>query len=153
MFKLLLLFFLTIPVIEIYLLIKVGGIIGALPTIGLIILTAVIGAWLLRQQGLSTLHRVQTTLASGEIPALEVMEGMVLLVCGALLLTPGFATDTIGFLGLIPAVRQKLILWLLKRVNVVQVNGEVHRPHPFHPHGTHHPHHPKTIEGEYRRED
>jgi len=92
-FQILFLLFLLIPLLEIYLLIKVGGIIGALPTVFIVVFTAVLGAWLLRIQGLSTLMRVRSTLAQGGIPAVEMLEGAVLLVAGALLLTPGFFTD------------------------------------------------------------
>lgn len=111
---LLLLIFIAVPVLEIYLLIKVGGIIGALPTIAIVILTAIIGTWLLRQQGLATLHRYQQNLGQGQIPAMEIIEGMVLLFGGALLLTPGFFTDAIGFLCLIPVTRQAMIRAFMK---------------------------------------
>ena len=105
----------VVPIIEIYLLIQVGSAIGAMPTILLIIITAVLGAFLFRLQGLSTWQRVQTALANHEIPAIEMIEGIMLLVCGALLLTPGFFTDVIGFLCLIPAVRRYWALYLLQR--------------------------------------
>ena len=82
--------FLIIPIIEIYFLIKVGEVIGALPTIILVVLTAVIGAGLLRQQGLSTLARLQQNISQGKIPAQEMVEGVLLAVGGALLMTPGF---------------------------------------------------------------
>ncbi len=107
--------FLIVPVIEIYLLIQVGGLIGAWPTIFLIILTAILGGWLLRNQGLATMERVQQTLARGEIPAIELLEGAMLLVGGALLLTPGFFTDTIGFICLIPILRRNVILWAMRK--------------------------------------
>ena len=108
-FQLLFVLFLVIPLAEIYLLIKVGGIVGAGPTVFLVVFTAVLGAWLLRIQGFSTLARVRSTMSQGGIPAIEMMEGAVLLVSGALLLTPGFFTDTIGFLCLIPALRRAMI--------------------------------------------
>ena len=73
-FAILFLIFVAVPVLEIYLLIKVGGLIGALPTVGLVVFTAVLGAWLLRLQGLSTWMRVQRTLASGGLPAVEVLQ-------------------------------------------------------------------------------
>jgi len=115
LFQILLLLFLLIPVIEIYLLIEVGSMIGALSTIFLVVLTAVVGAALLRWQGLTTFQRVREAMARGEVPAIEMMEGVVLLICGALLLTPGFFTDAIGFLCLIPAVRRYFILEIIKR--------------------------------------
>jgi len=107
--------FLIIPIIEIFLLIKVGGIIGALPTIILVVLTAVIGAGLLRQQGLSTLARFQQNMSQGKLPAQEMVEGILLAVGGALLMTPGFVTDTIGFLCLLPFSRHFIASTIIKK--------------------------------------
>ncbi|MEE4299679.1 MAG: FxsA family protein, partial [Pseudomonadales bacterium] len=107
--------FLLTPIVEMYLLIKVGGWIGALPTIGLVALTAMIGVALLRQQGFATLLRGQQRLAAGELPAQEMMEGFALAVGGALLLTPGFVTDGFGFALLLPFTRRALVHWLMKR--------------------------------------
>ncbi|VAW98057.1 hypothetical protein MNBD_GAMMA20-59 [hydrothermal vent metagenome] len=144
-FQILFLLFLLIPLLEIYLLIKVGGIIGALPTVFMVVFTAVLGAWLLRIQGLSTLMRVRSTLAKGGIPALEMLEGAVLLVAGALLLTPGFFTDAIGFACLVPGLRRALIRRLLRNVVATDFDG---------PQGpASRPHGPRTIDGEFRRED
>ncbi|NCF82513.1 MAG: FxsA family protein, partial [Proteobacteria bacterium] len=95
-FFLLLLLFFTVPLVEIYVLLEVGGAIGVLPTIAMVVLTAVIGAGLIRAQGLATLGRVQQQLERGELPAVGIIEAALLLVAGALLLTPGFVTDTIG---------------------------------------------------------
>ena len=145
MFKILFILFLAIPVLEIYLLIKVRGLIGAMPTVLAVIGTAVLGAYLLRLQGISTLRRVQETLQRGELPAVEMFEGVILLVAGALLLTPGFFTDTLGFLALVPALRRRFVVWLLEHGNIiVQVPGAS----PNEP-----PRGPRTIEGEYRREN
>jgi len=107
--------FLVIPIIEIYFLIKVGEVIGAFPTIVLVVLTAVIGAGLLRQQGLSTLARFQQNLSTGKIPAQEMVEGIMLAVGGALLMTPGFVTDSIGFLCLLPFSRKFIAAKVIKR--------------------------------------
>jgi len=98
----------AIPVVEIYLLVQVGERIGALPTVGLVIFTAVLGVWLLRRQGLATLTQVQLAMAQGQLPAIPLLEGLLLLVAGALLLTPGFFTDTFGFLLMIPPLRRAL---------------------------------------------
>ena len=114
-FRNLLLLFLIVPIIEIYLLIQVGSLIGALPTVVLVVLTAVLGAALLRSQGFATLGRIQATMARGEVPAIELMEGAMLLFGGALLLTPGFFTDAIGFVCLLPQLRKQVVLWLIKR--------------------------------------
>lgn len=116
MFPLLLTAFLVVPLLEIYLLIKVGGVIGAPYTILLVIITAILGAWLLRMQGLATLSRAQSQLDRGVLPAREVAEGLLLFFCGALLLTPGFFTDAIGFLLLIPALRRFVAAALLERL-------------------------------------
>ena len=109
MFPLIVFLFLAIPIIEIYLLIQVGQVIGAGWTILLVVMTAVIGVWLLRIQGLSTLTRAQQRLQDNQLPAREILEGMALVVAGAFLLTPGFFTDTIGFLLLFPPTRIALV--------------------------------------------
>ena len=106
--------FLLIPIIEIFFLIKVGEIIGAFPTIILVVLTAVIGAGLLRQQGLSTLARFQQNLSTGKLPAQEMVEGIMLAVGGALLMTPGFVTDAMGFLCLLPFSRKFIAARVIK---------------------------------------
>ena len=112
--QILFLIVLIVPFAEIYLLLEVGGIIGALPTIFLVVFTAVLGAWLLRQQGFATFRRFQESLARGEIPAYEMIEGPLILVGGALLLTPGFLTDILGFVCLIPASRKKLAQYIIE---------------------------------------
>ena len=98
--------FIAIPILEMVVLIQVGQQIGALWTIVLVLLTAFIGINLLRYQGLSTLSRATWRMQSGQIPAQEMLEGILLAMGGALLLTPGFVTDTIGFLLLLPFTRQ-----------------------------------------------
>lgn len=108
--------FVVLPILEMVVLIKVGSVIGALSTVGLVLLTAVIGAALLKQQGLATLTRANQRLNSGELPAREVAEGLILAVGGALLLTPGFITDTIGFLCLIPGTRHWFAAQAMKRL-------------------------------------
>ena len=141
-FQLLFALFILVPVLEIYLLIKVGGVIGALPTALLVVMTAVIGAGLLRMQGFSTMLRAREAMARGELPAIEMLEGVAMLIGGALLLTPGFFTDALGFLCLIPPVRRWLILRFLQRANVIIA----HRGAPS-------GHGPRTIEGEFTRRD
>ncbi len=111
MFRLLFIAFLLIPLIEIYFLIKVADVISAGWTIFAVVATAVIGAGLLRIQGASTLLRAQSSLSKGTVPTMEMMEGFVLALSGVLLLTPGFFTDTFGFILLIPPVRR----WLINR--------------------------------------
>ena len=118
--------FIIMPIAEMAVLIKVGGMIGVLNTVGLVLLTAVIGAWRLRQQGLATLLKANQRLNSGELPAMEVAEGLILAVGGALLLTPGFITDTVGFLCLIPGTRHWLAAQALKRMVVVGRSRSFH---------------------------
>jgi len=98
--------FIAVPIIEMLVLIQVGQEIGALWTIALVLITAFIGINLLRHQGLATLTRANWRIQSGQIPAKEILEGILLAVGGALLLTPGFVTDGIGFLLLVPVTRQ-----------------------------------------------
>jgi UPF0716 protein FxsA len=118
MFPLIAIAFLLIPVIEIYLLIQVGQVIGAGWTVLMVVLTAVIGVWLLKIQGLSTLTRAQQRLQENQLPAREILEGMALVVAGAFLLTPGFFTDGIGFLLLFPPTRIWLASLLASRMVV-----------------------------------
>jgi len=118
----LLLLFIAVPIAEMWLLIKVGSWLGALPTIGLVLLTAVAGLALLRREGLSTLLRGNRKLESGQLPAQEMLEGLVLAVSGAMLLTPGFFTDFVGFLGLLPLTRRALVKRLLAS-GMVQQGG------------------------------
>lgn len=112
MFPVITAIFLLVPIVEIFLLIQVGGIIGAPWTILLVVLTAVIGVRLLKIQGVSTLARAQNKMQTGQMPAQEMLEGMGLVVAGAFLLTPGFFTDTVGFLLLFPPTRA----WLVSKV-------------------------------------
>ena len=105
-FFILLLLFIGVPVIEIYVLIQVGHEIGALWTIVLLFAIAALGSALLRLQGLATLAQVQAALARGELPTEAILEGLVLLLAGVLMVTPGFVTDIAGFLFLLPALRR-----------------------------------------------
>ncbi|MCB1772412.1 MAG: FxsA family protein [Gammaproteobacteria bacterium] len=138
-----LLVFVGAPLIELYLLIEVGSEIGAIPTIGLSLFTAALGGWLVRMQGLGVLFRAQSQLGQREVPALELVEGAVLLLVGFALLLPGFITDAIGFLLLIPPLRRGLILrWLRSRGSL--------QPAPEGPAERRADH---IIEGDFRRED
>ena len=124
MFKLLFILFLIVPLIEISILIQIGKVIGAGYTISLVIGTAVLGAALLREQGLSTLAKVQSSMDQGILPAIELVEGLILLVAGVMLLTPGFFTDIFGFIILIPFIRKRIAQILLK--NFLQTHIKVH---------------------------
>lgn len=129
------------PLIELYFLIRVGSVIGALPTIALTLGTAALGLWLVRLQGLGVLTRVGRSLAVDELPALDLMDGALLLVAGLFLLLPGFVTDALGFLLLIPPLRRWLILRYVRLVPLHPPHGEARRLDP------------RVIEGRYRRED
>ena len=107
--------FLVIPFVEIYLLVEIGSRIGAPWTILLVVLTAIVGAWLVRLQGFATWRRFQASLARKELPAIALLEGLCLLIAGALLLTPGFFPDAIGFACLIPPLRRVLVNYLLRQ--------------------------------------
>jgi UPF0716 protein FxsA len=107
----LLLAMIGVPILEIAVFIEAGERIGLWPTLGAVILTAVVGTALLRLQGLSTLARARESLEAGQLPVAEVFDGICLLIGGALLLTPGFVTDAVGFLLLIPPVRHVLRQW------------------------------------------
>ncbi len=132
--------FIIVPLVEIWLLIKVGGLIGAPMTIFFVVLTAVIGAALVRAQGISMISRIRGQLQQGELPAVAMFEGLFLLIAGALLLTPGFFTDTIGFLCLLPPLRRGLIRSLIRRGFIHTQTG---------PDGSD----PKPLEGKWRRLD
>lgn len=114
LFPILLLVFLLVPLGEIYVLLEVGSVVGVPWTIFAVVFTAVLGAYLVRQQGISTFSKVQQSLARQELPAMEMLEGLCLLVAGALLLTPGFITDGIGFACLTPIIRRPIIRRILK---------------------------------------
>ena len=117
------LFFLLVPLIEIYFLIEIGSILGAWFTISMVVLTAMIGAALVRYQGFTTLARAQGEMLQKRLPAMEVMEGALILLAGAMLLIPGFFSDAIGFLLLIPPLRQFMVQRFLKK-RVVPINGQ-----------------------------
>lgn len=156
MFSVITIIFLLVPIVEIYLLIEVGQVIGALWTALLVVLTAVIGVRLLKIQGISTLMRAQNKMQAGQAPAQEMLEGIGLVLAGAFLLTPGFFTDTVGFILLFPPTR----IWLVSKV-VNKLMTSVHFSqqggvHGFHFESSHQQQKTKAdvIEGvKYKRED
>lgn len=111
-----LLILIAVPLAEIAVFIMVGEIIGILPTVGLVILTAFIGVALVRRQGFAALSRAQQTLEAGGMPMDSVIEGVFLLIAGIFLLTPGLITDTAGFLLLVPSIRQAFGHWIAAKV-------------------------------------
>ncbi|WP_028294657.1 FxsA family protein [Oceanobacter kriegii] len=168
-----LLIFIIVPIIELAVLIQVGGLIGVLPTIAIIFVTAILGVRLLKQQGAGVLLRAQQKMQEGGLPASELAEGFLLALAGALLLTPGFVTDAFGFALLVPAIRHSMIGNVTKFIKpkVMMGGGFGQGPQggpqssPFEggqadPFGGRRPqreqpsnHRPEVIEGEYRRED
>lgn len=105
MFFYLFLIFVLVPVIELTLLIEIGSVIGTMNTIAIILLTAVIGAYMVKLEGLGVMSRIQQNMNEGVFPAEELINGMMILIAGVLLLTPGFFTDVIGFLMVFPVTR------------------------------------------------
>lgn len=136
-------FFLIVPIIEIYLWIEIGGLIGFFPTLFFIIFTAVLGTWLFRQQGFATWRCFQEAVARGEVPAYEMIEGVMLLIGAVLLIAPGFFTDLLGFICLIPSLRRTIAQYMLQH-SIVQMQSS-----PF----TQPTQERDAIEGEYRKED
>lgn len=120
------LLFLFVPLVEIYFLIEIGDVIGAGFTIFMVVLTALIGAALVRYQGFTTLVRAQGELLKNRMPAMEVVEGALLLLAGAMLLIPGFVTDALGFVILVPPLRQSLVRRFLKSRIVPSPSGQGH---------------------------
>lgn len=135
-----------VPLLEIYLFIKVGSAIGAWTTIALVVLTALAGLALVRRQGMATLKRARTALSRDELPALELLEGATLLVSGALLLIPGFFTDAVAFLLLWPASRKLILGALIPRAQIIAHSrlGRRRSPRDDPPQG-------RIIDGQYTR--
>ena len=116
---------LVVPLAEISVFILVGSQIGVLPTIGLVLVTAVAGAILLRIQGFGIMERIRRTLEAKQVPGREMVHGVMIMIAGVLLLTPGFVTDTCGFLLFVPAIRDMAWRFLRDRIVVqtVQTRG------------------------------
>lgn len=108
MVGLLFLAFLVVPFLELFVILKVGSALGALNTIGLLVLVSVVGAWLVKREGVAVVGRAQARIQAGGVPAKELIDGVLILFAGALLLTPGFLTDVVGVLLLMPPVRAGL---------------------------------------------
>lgn len=146
-FLLLVILFVVVPIAEISLLIRVGGAIGLLNTLVFVIFTAVLGAYLVRQQGFATLSKLQEETNAGRVPAMQIAEGVALLFAGAVLLTPGFITDAVGFALLVPPIRQAFIGWVAKHGFKGPVNFHYSSSGSSTPPGPHI--RPDVIEGEY----
>jgi len=169
MFRLLFILFIIIPIIEISVLMQVGEFLGLWPTIGIVIMSAWIGAKYVRQQGLATLQSVQEKMAQGEMPSSEIVTGLMLLVAGVLLVTPGFVTDIFGLSLLVPSFRQVIVASVQKHINLnAHVSGNTAGANFYHGNTyenegfSHTPspednvipeHRSETIEGEYTRKE
>ncbi len=120
MFQLLFVLFIIIPIIEITVIMQVGALLGVWPTVAIVIFSAWLGAKYVRQQGLATMQNVQAKMAQGEMPSNEIVTGLMLLVAGVLLVTPGFVTDIFGLSLLIPSVRTAIASYVQKHIKVNQ---------------------------------
>lgn len=125
LFHYLLLLFIVVPVVELSLLLSISGVVGAVRTFVIIIITGIIGAHLAKQQGIKTLNTIKSSLNQGHLPGTEVVDGFIILIAGAVLLTPGFLTDVIGFLLLLPSGRNVFKAWLIKRFTKFLQSGRV----------------------------
>lgn len=126
MFLRLLLLFIIVPALELSILIEIGKDIGFWPTIGIIILTGLIGSSLTRKQGIAVWSQFNARLQSGQLPGNELIDGLIVLCSGALLLTPGIITDFVGFLGLIPQSREYIRKRVQKYLSQNQIKGNIH---------------------------
>ena len=142
----LLIAFIAIPLIEIGLFIQVGGVIGVWWTLAIVLLTAVVGSWLVRMQGAHALAQLRGSLNELRDPTEPIAHGALILLAGALLLTPGFFTDACGLLLLIPPVRAGVLRYLSTRVKVERFTVGGQRPQR-------HPRGPDIIDGEYSEVD
>jgi UPF0716 protein FxsA len=119
------LLFTIVPLVELFILIKIGGHIGALNTILLVILTALLGVMLVRLEGLRTLRQIQSSLSQGQIPAEELIDGVLIFAGGILLLTPGVLTDLCALILLFPYTRMHFKRWLRRRFDRLVASGNV----------------------------
>ena len=121
----LLIIFILLPILELAVLLRLDNAIGLFQTIILIFLTGIIGAWLVRQQGINILFRIKKEINNGNIPAKEMIDGVMLLIAGAVLITPGLITDTFGFLLLIPYTRNFIRKWIRNRIEKYVNSGYI----------------------------
>jgi UPF0716 protein FxsA len=125
MFFRLLLLFTLVPLIELYILIKLGSVYGAFTTIALVIGTGLLGAWLAKQQGLLVWMKIQEQTSQGRLPAEQLIDGFLILVAGVVLLTPGLLTDITGFLLLVPFTRALIKVWVKNKLKKMMQAGNV----------------------------
>jgi UPF0716 protein FxsA len=119
----LLVLFLVVPLIELAVIVQVGQAIGTIPTLGLLVLMSVAGAWLMKREGVGVLRRAQRQVREGRVPSREVADGFLIVLGGALMLTPGFASDLVGMALLLPPVRAVVRPVLLRRLQVMALGA------------------------------
>lgn len=117
--------FTLVPIVELYLLIKLGTVLGGLNTVLLVIVTGFAGAWLARMQGMYTMLKVRMNLQQGIMPAEELMDGLIILIAGLVLITPGLITDVAGLLLLWPVTRNRFKRFMRKKFNELQAGGNI----------------------------
>jgi len=145
--------FVCIPIIEIYILVQVGAIIGGWSVVGLTILSAMLGSYLVRTQGMMTAQRVQQAITQGQVPTMDILEGVVILIAGVCLITPGFFTDILGLLSLTPILRRLFLFFFIRRHISAFQRTHAHPPNAHQANAQNQPPQARVIEGEYRRED
>ena len=111
----LILLFIVVPIAELYVILKIGDLIGILPTLALLVADSLLGAWLMRSQGRAVWNRFQETMQAGRVPHREVFDGVLVIFGGAFLITPGFLTDIVGVVLLLPPTRSLFRRWLIRR--------------------------------------
>lgn len=121
----LILLFIGLPILEFALLIEVHGMVGFLPTILLVFLTGVAGSYLVRRQGINILFKIRQEMNAGNLPAPQMMDGVMILIAGAFLVTPGLITDSVGFALLLPFIREKIRFRLRKKLEKQMRNGYI----------------------------
>jgi len=136
------LLFIAVPLVEIALFIQIGGFLGLWPTLGIVIITAFLGTWLVRAQGIAAMNQVRGSFSQLQDPSEPLANGAMILFAGALLLTPGFFTDGVGFLLLFPPFRKAAFLYLKKRMRVQSFSVGTPPPHRETPSSS-------IIDGEY----
>ena len=154
--RFLLLPFIILPILEMLVLIEVGSVIGAWNAVALVLLGAIIGLQVIRQQGLSTMIKAQQKMAAGELPATEMVEGFMIAIGGGLMLVPGLVTDVFGILLLIPPVRRFIIKrmvasgrWRMQQTNIYE--AEYRQEAHWESQQTQINH--STIDGEFSKDD
>jgi UPF0716 protein FxsA len=164
MFRALFILFIVIPIVEIALLLQISDVIGGWSTLALVVITAFIGAKLVKQQGVNALGNVQQQMAQGQMPAQDLFAGLCIIIAGVLLLTPGVMTDALGFLLLTPAVRSRLAKNLMTQAQAKMTNSsqssfyysshtQTPPNNPFEKVNNDNEQNSNTLDGEFKRKD